>query len=95
MYNMMTDERLSGREKMLISELFISRATVRDYVDAVKYAKEFVRTQTLLTAEEAAAFIAVAHKKQFEQVFHDMEGGRHEEIPDMVKAREKLAMQMR
>lgn len=83
---MMTDEKLSGREKMLITELFISRATACDYHDAVKYAKELLRTQTLLTAEEAAALISVAHKKQFEQVFHDMEGGRQEETPDMANA---------
>jgi hypothetical protein len=66
-------ERFTDSEKARIIEFLISRVTAMQYPAALRYAKEFVRTQSLLSAEEAVIFVAAAHGKKPESVKRDLD----------------------
>jgi len=61
---MENNERFTENEKARIVELLVSRVKIKQYPEALRYAKEFVRTQSLLSKEEAVLFVAEVHGKE-------------------------------
>lgn len=67
------DERFTDKEKARIVELLMSRVMIKQYPEALRYAKEFIRTQSLLSVEEAIIVVAEAHGKEPELVTKDID----------------------
>lgn len=62
-----------NQSKNRIVELLIRSVKTRPYWDALVYSQEVIRTQDLVTKEEAATFIAAAHRKDPDIVMKDFE----------------------
>lgn len=65
------EDRLNEKDKAILIESILDKVSKKTYNEALIYAKEFLRTQHLITEETILVIVASAHRKQYDIVKND------------------------
>lgn len=59
-------------EKYKLVVSLLTKIMDKKYPEALRYAKEFIRTQEAISKDEVIVYLAITHKKDIEEVEKDM-----------------------